>query len=184
MKMNKNNSVNIIKQLWRHAEEESHLNVYAILDAARDVRIYRKLGNYSCEYLCLLTDRLPDELAHTAPYLVKLKKDAVFTKWLIKNGWGNSWGSFALTPEDLFDAVTHFRKFIKVKDEKGNILYFRYYDPRVMRVYLPTCVAKEFDFVFGNVKYYLMEDEKKDIVAFSFDKTNLKNEIIKTIVTG
>ena len=38
--------------------------------------------------------------------------------------------------------------------------YFRYYDPRVLRVYLPTCNARELQTVFGPVLRYLVEDEK------------------------
>jgi hypothetical protein len=36
------------------------------------------------------------------------------------------------------------RRFLRVKDEDG--LVFRFYDPRVMRVYLPTCAAGELAF--------------------------------------
>ena len=45
----------------------------------------------------------------------------------------------------------HFRKFLKVEDPKGKSLIFRYYDPRVLRVYLPTCNAMELQTVFGPV---------------------------------
>jgi hypothetical protein len=46
-----------------------------------------------------------------------------------------------------------------VKDPDGRILYFRYYDPRVMRVYLPSCNATEMKTVFGPALSYVMEDE-------------------------
>lgn len=52
----------------------------------------------------------------------------------------------------------HFRRFLRVTDEQGQPLMFRYYDPRVLRVYLPTCTAEELALVFGPVSAYLIED--------------------------
>ncbi len=41
-------------------------------------------------------------------------------------------------------------------------LYFRYYDPRVMRVYLPTCNAQELAAMFGPIQFYVLEGEKPE----------------------
>jgi hypothetical protein len=56
----------------------------------------------------------------------------------------------------------HFRKFIMVYSD-GQPLYFRYYAPRIMRMYLPTCNADELEIIFGPVEYYLVESEEPDI---------------------
>jgi hypothetical protein len=53
----------------------------------------------------------------------------------------------------------HFRGFLRVRDESGRRLIFRYYDPRVLRPYLPTCWPKELETVFGPLGCYLMEGE-------------------------
>jgi hypothetical protein len=37
-------------------------------------------------------------------------------------------------------------------------MYFRYYDPRVLRIYLPTCNAQELATVFGPVTSFVLED--------------------------
>ena len=33
----------------------------------------------------------------------------------------------------------HLKGFLRVRGESGQKMMFRYYDPRVLRVYLPTC---------------------------------------------
>jgi hypothetical protein len=54
-----------------------------------------------------------------------------------------------------------------VHDPDGRRLYFRYYDPRVFRVYLPTCNAEEMEQVFGPVLSYQMEDESaRNLLVF------------------
>jgi hypothetical protein len=37
-------------------------------------------------------------------------------------------------------------------------MIFRWYDPRVLRVYLPTCTENELDMLFGPLSSYFVED--------------------------
>ena len=41
----------------------------------------------------------------------------------------------------------------------GRVVNFRFYDPRVFRVYLPTCNEAEAEFVFGPFESFFLEDE-------------------------
>jgi hypothetical protein len=52
----------------------------------------------------------------------------------------------------------HLRQFLLVQDERGNQQYFRFYDPRVLRVYLPTCDAAETQQFFGPIDRFIVED--------------------------
>ena len=54
-----------------------------------------------------------------------------------------------------------FRKINMVQKPSGNAVFFRYYDPRVLRTYLPTCEPDEIKTVFGPVKEIVMEVEKE-----------------------
>ena len=56
----------------------------------------------------------------------------------------------------------HLRTFLKVYGPDLTPLYFRYYDPRVLRTYLPTCNEQEMRTVFGPVLRYIVEDEDHD----------------------
>jgi hypothetical protein len=53
----------------------------------------------------------------------------------------------------------HFRSLLTVYDDSGRPLLFRYYDPRVLRLFLPTCNAEELKKMFGPVENYFVEDE-------------------------
>lgn len=37
-------------------------------------------------------------------------------------------------------------------------MLFRFYDPRVLRLYLPSCTTEELDRVFGSVERFILED--------------------------
>jgi hypothetical protein len=141
-------------ELW---PERSPLGVYAILDGARDPAIHRAVLGSGLPHACLYAGQLPRELVAAAPYVVKLQPDAALTGELLGKTWGRSWGVFALATASLEEMRRHLRKLLKVEDEQGRTLVFRYYDPRVLRVYLPTCRLDELAAVFGPVSVLAME---------------------------
>lgn len=152
----------LIKYLFSHPET----NVYAVLDGASVPELPQVLLEHQPENICLYRGELEPDMAVVAPYLVKLEYDHTFVKLVCEQGWGNHWGIFVLTPTevDIRTLRNHFRKFLMVYDPDGKLLYFRYYDPRVLRVYLPTCNAEETKIVFGPIRYYILEDETHSVL--------------------
>jgi len=138
----------------------SRTQVFAVLDGAAIPTLLKKIYEYEPKFYCLLwgwTD-LPPKLVAAAPYLVQLEKDSEFTQWAL-SGYGQHWGIFAVTRVELRALRGHFRDLLQVQDEHGRNLWFRFYDPRVLRVYLPTCNAEEKRMMFGPILLYLVEDE-------------------------
>lgn len=133
--------------------------VFAILDGASVPGLLKQLAEQQPEHVCLYRGELEPDMAEVAPYLVKLEHDAPFTEWVLDRGWGNHWGVFADSGADLDTLRRHFRRFLTVHDENGKPLLFRYYDPRVLRTYLPTCNVEELNTMFGPVQAYVVEDE-------------------------
>jgi Domain of unknown function (DUF4123) len=154
----------IINHLWRPVAGEFPSGVYALVDAARDEVIYPKISESGIESACLFRGDKARELAWVAPYLVLLDRDEPFTEWLLVNGWGKSWGVFLESQAPFSKLKRHFESFLTVYDEEGNTLHFRYYDPRVLRVYLPTCNAEELATVFGPVSCYMIEAENASVL--------------------
>ena len=145
----------ILQVLWPQGDK-SKLSVWAILDCARDPKIYLALLASRLEFRCLYSGKLPRELELVAPHLVELSPtNRLFGHWL-DEGWGQSWGVF-LKIDDPSNLRHHLRKFLKVQDEDGRRLVFRYYDPRVLRAYLPTCTLDESATVFGPIDSFFVE---------------------------
>ncbi len=134
--------------------------LYAILEAARDIKILALLLQHKEEYQSLYEGQECGKLAQVAPYLVKLKKDSALLDTLVREGWGQSWGVYLTSPSEFADVRRHLRHFLEVKLPDGKQVYFRFYDPRVLRTYLPTCTPEETSQFFGPIKKYLIEDEK------------------------
>jgi hypothetical protein len=138
---------------------DGEANVYAVLDGASVADLLAKLYDLRPEFECLYRGELEPDMAEVAPYLVRLEAEAEFTSWVVEKGWGKHWGVFARSDADMRAVRRHLRTFLTVYDPDGKAMIFRYYDPRVMRLYLPTCNAQELQTVFGPVSCYLLEDE-------------------------
>jgi hypothetical protein len=136
--------------------------VYALLDGARDERIYPFVLACGLPHRCLFEGTIAPELTEVAPYLVELAQDHPFTEQIIREGWGQSWGIFVSTPAPLEDVRRHLRRFLRVETEDKKKMMFRYYDPRVLRVYLPTCTPDELATLFGPLTAFRVEGESKD----------------------
>jgi hypothetical protein len=79
----------------------------------------------------------------------------------------------------------HLRTFLRVTNQRGRRLIFRYYDPRVMRVYLPTCMPAELRSVFGPIRCYLMESPDADaVLRFERENDQLKFNSLPIAETG
>jgi pSer/pThr/pTyr-binding forkhead associated (FHA) protein len=137
--------------------------LYAILDGAREPSVLKVLVESGVERQSLFEGAQGAQLAHFAPYLVGLPSDSPLIETLAQEAWGKSWGIFLTCELPLQELRRHFRRFLTVKMPEGQA-YFRFYDPRVLRLFLPTCLPEEVDALFGPVKYYLMEDEKLDVL--------------------
>ncbi len=169
------------ESLLKYLFSQPETNVYAVLDGASVEQLPQLLWEHEPENICLYRGEQEPDMAAVAPYLIKLEYDHPFTKLVCEKGWGNHWGIFAITPAEVNIRVmrTHFRKFLMVYDPDENLLYFRYYDPRVLRIYLPTCNFEELGLVFGPVGCYIMEDEDSSVLLqFSLDEGKLRAEKI------
>lgn len=151
----------LIQELWKASSQRDSL-LYAILDGARDPRIYASVLTSGCEHECLYTGELEADLRQTAPYLLRIDRDKPYLRQLIERGWGDNWGIFLRSTAPFKALRRHLRGFLMVYDPNIRPLYFRYYDPRVLRMYLPTCNAQELATVFGPIECFLLEDQTAD----------------------
>ena len=149
----------LMEELWRSDPRTPAALSYAVVDGARDGRIYPRVRDHHLTHACLFSGKLAPELVQAAPYLVPLVR-AASTRELLELGWGASWGILAASNVGLEELRRHFRTMLRVEDEAGKRYLFRFYDPRVLRVYLPTCTSRELRAFFGPIERFLVESDK------------------------
>ena len=155
-------------ELIKHLFEGGH-SVYAVLDGARSGRIHRLVSASGRAYRALYDGDLSTGLREVSPYVVELEARHAFTRALLDQAWGQSWGVFIAAPLGLDALRRHLRRFLRVQSEAGKPLLFRYYDPRVLRLYLPTCTTSELETFFGQIVRFVTEDANEQ-VALVFER--------------
>jgi hypothetical protein len=142
---------------------EAHL--HAILDACNEPAVPPKVTELGPERaVSLYRGRAEHEQWAVAPYLAQV--DQGLLEWITKALWQKPWGVLAVAECDLETLRKHFRRFLRVEDPEGEIMYFRFYDPRILAAFLPTCTTEELKTFFGPVKAYAVGDPEGEGVQF------------------
>jgi hypothetical protein len=125
------------------------VRVYAVLDCARDPAVQDLVTRCYREKSCLFAGRLDPELERAAPFLLEVHAKDSVTDDLLLRGWADAWGILIRTESSFQQLRRHLRTLLRVRTEDGRALLFRFYDPRTLTAYLPTCRADELGLVFG-----------------------------------
>ena len=147
---------------------------YLILDGARIGENIDKADTLNKQNISLYNRKGEEYLRTVAPYLFTFDLSSDFASWIDKESWGKSWGIFIASNSNIEQLQNHLRNFITANTEDGNQFYFRFYDPRVLRVFLPSCDLRQLTEFFGPVECYSMEDEDpKFVLRFRFENNKL-----------
>ncbi|MGK3995341.1 DUF4123 domain-containing protein [Sorangium sp. So ce1024] len=141
----------------RLRQERSPL--FAVLDAARDPRIRLLLVEADEQTASLYTGFQGELLADISPTLVHLPPESPLLDALVDSGWGDGWGVFLTSNRPFGDVRKHLRRFLLVESGTGKQQYFRFYDPRVLRRFLPTCSPPKVEALFEEIESFAMEAE-------------------------
>lgn len=177
--MTENNKFTLSPDLFENLPLGQH--VYAVLDAARNPDISVKPYEFQANWISLYKGEPEEALFDVAPYLLYLGRredeNENLIKWISDELWGNACGIFLRSGEGLEKIFEHLQTFLLVTDESGKPYYFRFYDPRVLRVYLPTCNDEELQQFFGPVSEFIMEDGAPEkVIRFSISGGTLKEK--------
>jgi len=158
--------------LWPDTDATAHEQVYALLDGARDPAILAWLERSTLECQCLYSGPLIPRLKAAAPWLVKLPATTPTSLELLGLGWGKAWGILLVAPAELpMDSLRrHCKKFLRVRTEDKRVLMFRFYDPRVLSVFLPSADAGQYQALLGPLRRIIVErDEGADWQVFEHE---------------
>lgn len=149
------------------ALESATAPLFAVLDAARSERIL-ELARESVEtYRSLYEGVKAEGLAEVAPYLVELPRGSRLLARLVREGWGKRWGIYFACPRPFKEVRTHLRRFLRVESEEDRApLYFRYYDPATLRVFLAGCTPRQKVELFGEIECFWAEERDGAVTLY------------------
>lgn len=131
---------------------------YILLDATRMGGKIIEAKEVNPNYRSLLKENLEISQPDVSPYLFSYSPLSEFSQWFMQNGWGKSWGIMIRSHVSPPELLKHCRKFI-LNVEDAEEIYFRYFDPRVLEIFLPTCTQDQLKEFFGPIDYFMIEGE-------------------------
>jgi hypothetical protein len=143
------------------SEQTSAPTLYGILDCAVDPALYSHVARLEPGgAACLFAGQLDPALKQVSPHLVELAADDPLSRAWRGEGWGKNWGILLSSRESLSFARRRLRHFTQARlpDGQGPVL-FRFWDPRVFRVYMPLVEPDEIAPWFKGIDHYIAEAE-------------------------
>lgn len=129
---------------------------FAVVDAAQDDRLY-PLIQQCAGRACLLSGKLAPVVAAAAPYVIAVDEAEPLIGMWRQHGGGRNWGWLCETTLALDGLRRHLRKFLQVSLPDGMVAQFRFYDPRVLTVYLPSAPPDQLGQWFDGVHQFAVE---------------------------
>lgn len=152
------------------------ITTYIVLDAAKMYGAIGKARELNPKNICLYQGESKRSLGAVGPWLFEFQQNSAFSQWIFDNARGNNWGVIFHSKADFQKIFRHLRKFLIVSTEDGRELYFRFYDPRVLSMFLPTCNQEQLQAFFGPVEAFFAEGDSGLLVKFSFSGGKLYSE--------
>ncbi len=139
--------------------------LYAILDAYDNPSVPEKVKEIGNDRgVCLFTGEAETKYWALAPYLTAV--DASMLDWMVQTVWKAPWGVFILSKTPMDALQEHLRHFLMVRLPDGERWYFRYYDPRILQIYLSNCEPLELQQFFGPVRAFAIPNSESEEVGF------------------
>lgn len=135
------------------------LPLFAVLDPARDPRIYPAIQAYAPDAQCLFRGPLDPQLVQVSPHVMPVVPGNPLAKWWRSEGRGQAWGILVEADAELDDVRHHLRTLTRVTLPGRQTALFRFWDPRVLRAWLPHCDGPQLVRAFGFLARWHAEAE-------------------------
>jgi hypothetical protein len=115
---------------------------YAIVDGAADPRRYPVIAQ-TAQNMCLYESDFPAETRAAMAQIVALKEGERLPDLWRKHEAGRFWGIVCHSPLDLKALRRHLRKFATARLPSGDVVLFRFWDPRGFVTFAEHRTAEE-----------------------------------------
>lgn len=129
---------------------------FAIVDGAADPRLYDLIVE-SKSYECLYSGEYSEDTCKTLPYIVQMRNGERFSKIWSAHETGNYWGILCKTELGLVAFRRHLRHFTTARLPDGQIVMFRFWDPRIFSTFLENGSDEEVEPFLKNISAVLCD---------------------------
>jgi len=141
---------------------------YAIVDGAADSRLYDLISTTE-NHACLYAGDYSVDTKKALPYIVSMQKGERFSQIWSSNETGNFWGILCQTYMTLSQIRRHFRHFTTARLPLGDIVLFRFWDPRIFVPFIENGSTEEIAPFFDGVETFVADLGKDGRKRYSWE---------------
>lgn len=184
--MTTTDAASLAAALRLHLDLQPGERLYGIVDACQDKDLaFEARDRFKLPIRMLFQGNAAQYMDEVAPYLIPIDPASDYLEsWAQR--WGKNVGILLTTPADPTKLLRHLRDIFVVQDESGQNYFFRFYDPRVLRPFMPTCTAEEAVKFFGPIHTWFSEGDTIEILLkFTLGRSSVQQEYLRlaTVVT-
>lgn len=143
------------EQLLSGLFADARLRVYGLVLGSKVAGLPERLAQAgSLDYHCLVPGALSPAQRLRAPYLVELRPDAPFARWLLLQaaaGFGG-WGVVARSSARMLEVRSHARDLRHVVSPEGRPFRLDWMDPAVLDILLGAATPDQLQGVFARLE--------------------------------
>ena len=140
----------LLSGLWADAR----LRVYGMVLGSRMAGLPDRLAQADgLDYHCLVPGALSPAQRVRAPYLVELRPDSSFARWLLLEAAAGfaEWGVVARSSARMLELRSHARDLRSAVSPEGRIFRLDWMDPVVLDVLLSSATPEQLQAIFGRL---------------------------------
>lgn len=147
---------------------------FSVVDAAASASLPSRAITDGLTVRSLYAGEMGRLLEDVAPRLVAFQWRDGFSHVLMRS-WPRSVGIILQSRAGFEEICRHLRRFLMVKDQAGKKYRFRFYDPRVLRAFLPVCTPDELAQFFGPIeRFYTPTRDGQGVLSFRLHEGALR----------
>lgn len=129
---------------------------FAIVDGAADPRLYPVIQS-SSQHACLYEADYPEETLAALPHLVRMTPGEQLPELWRRHESGRFWGMACLSGLGLKPLRRHLRKFTTARLPLGDVVLFRFWDPRIFATFAESATAEEIGPFFNGIDAVIID---------------------------
>lgn len=152
---------------------------YMLVDAARHHLIHPKIVQSGRRDTCLHESSCAPDIEEVGAHLIELEQGDALSEWLIEQAPDKSWGIFIRSGSDNEYVKSQLRELLQAELPDGRVVWFRYYDPRVLMPFLGGCGSVELKMIFDQIEQIVVAEEGQvQVLSYSSDHGDLIRYVV------
>lgn len=129
---------------------------FAIVDGAADPRLFPVIQSAS-QHICLYESDYPEATLAALPHLVRMVPGEQLPELWRRHESGRFWGMACSSSLGLKPLRRHLRKFTTARLPLGDVVLFRFWDPRVFATFAESATPEEISPFFAGVEAVIID---------------------------